>query len=164
MIEFKIITCPDRSQQATYHHLGRELTFGKQEGDMLVDDPAFGPVQLKVVVENEKAASIENLHEETEVRLNGKPITGTTPLKERDNVTIARTTINFSRLDLAPLPAPEPYEHPNAKERFTPGSKETILLEVLEYLEKQVASAAPPPRSSRLPTRQISHSVADQIA
>lgn len=145
MIEFKIITCPDRSQQATYQHLGRELTFGKQDGDMIVDDPSFGAVQLKIVVENEKAASIENLHAETEVRLNGKPISGMVALKEKDNVTIARTTINFSRLDLAPLPTPEPYEHPNAKERFTNGSKEKTVLEVLEHLEKKAATTAPPP-------------------
>jgi hypothetical protein len=145
VIEFKIITCPDKSQQATYQHVGRELTLGRLEGDMLVDDPAFGPLQLKITVENDKTTIIENMNTATEVRLNGKPISGPMPLKEKDNVTIARTTINFARLDLAALPAPEPYVHPNAKERFSNGSKEKTVLEVLDYLEKAASTAAPPP-------------------
>jgi hypothetical protein len=145
VIEFKIITCPDKSQQATYQHVGRELTFGKQEGDMLVDDPAFGAMQLKVTVESDKVATLENMNTATEVRLNGKPISGPMPLKEKDNVTIARTTINFSRIDLSSLPAPDPYDHPNAKERFSNGSKEKTVLEVLDHLEKAAATAAPPP-------------------
>lgn len=148
MIEFKIISSPDRSQQATYQHMGRELSFGKTEGDMLVDDPGFGELQLKVIVDGDKSATIENLHFGVEVRLNGKAISGTVPLKEKDNVTVARTTINFSRLDLASQPIPDPFEHPNARERFTPGSKEQAMLDVLTYLEGRApapASAAPPP-------------------
>ena len=128
MIEFKIINCPDKSQQAAYQHLGKELTFGKTEGDMIVDDPAFGPLQLKVVVIDAKNATIENLNSGLEVRLNGKAIMGTVALKEKDNVTVARTTINFSRLDLGPLPAPAPYENPNLKERFAPGDRKSTRL------------------------------------
>lgn len=145
MIEFKIISSPDKSQQATYQHLGRELTLGRSEGDMIVDDPAFGPLQLKIVVVDGKNATIENLHSGLEVRLNGKAIMGTVALKEKDNVTVSRTTINFSRLDLGPLPAPEPYEHPLAKERFSTGSKELAMLQVLEHLEKTAAAPGGPP-------------------
>jgi hypothetical protein len=145
MIEYKIISSPDKSQQATYQHLGKDLTFGKTDGDMLIDDPAFGDLQLKVSVQDAKNATIESLNSGVEVRLNGKAIVGATPLKEKDNVTVARTTINFSRLDLAPLPAPERYVHPQAKERFSPGSKEATMLEVLTHLEKTAAGPAGSP-------------------
>ena len=145
MIEFKIISTPDKSQQATYQHIGKELTFGKTEGDMIVDDPAFGAVQLKIIVNEDKTATIENLYLATEVRLNGKPISGSMPLKEKDNVTIARTTINFSRLDIGPQPPPDRYEHPLARERFTVGSKEKAMLDVLEHLENKTAAPGGPP-------------------
>lgn len=148
MIEFKIITCPDKSQQATYQHLGQELTMGKSDGDMIVDDPAFGALQLRVKVEG-AGATLENLNMGTEVRLNGKAISGVVPLKEKDNLTVARTTINFTRLDTAPLAPPEPFENSAAKERFTPGSKEQVILDVLAHLEKTTPDAGgaggPPP-------------------
>lgn len=145
MIEFKIITCPDKSQQATYQHLGQELTFGKAEGDMVIDDPAMSPLQLRVKVEG-GGATLENLNLGVEVRLNGKAISGVVPLKEKDNLTVSRTTINFTRLDNAGLAIPEPFQHPNAKERFSPGSKEQVMLDVLAHLEKNTpAAGAPPP-------------------
>lgn len=156
MIEFKIITCPDKSQQATYQHLGQELTLGKSDGDMIVDDPAFGALQLRVKVEG-AGATLENLNLGTEVRLNGKAISGAVPLKEKDNITIARTTINFTRLDSAGLTPPDPYEHPSSKERFTPGSKEQVMLDVLEHLEKTSpepaggAGGPPPPPGAPKP-------------
>lgn len=149
MIEFKIITCPDKSQQANYQHLGSELTFGKSEGDMVVDDPGFGALQLRIKLEADKTATLENLNPSLEVRLNGKPINGIALLKEKDNLTVARTTINFSRLDASPLVPPERYEHPNARERFTPGSKEQLILDALAFLEQSSsdsgAAASPPP-------------------
>lgn len=143
MIEFKIITCPDKSQQATYQHLGTELTIGKVEGDMVVDDPAFASLQLRIRLAGEKAATLENLDETVEVRLNGKAISGVVPLKEKDNLTVARTTINFSRLDSALPQAPEPHEHANARERFAPGSREQALLDALKFLESSIVEAAP---------------------
>ena len=79
-----------------------------------------------------------------EIRLNGKALLGPSPLKEKDNITVARTTINFSRLDLAPLPAPEPYEHPNIRERFTPGSKEKAISDVLLHLETTTPESGMP--------------------
>jgi hypothetical protein len=145
MIEFKIISSPDKSQQATYQHLGRELTLGRTEGDMIVDDPAFGDLQIKIVIQQEKGATIENLNTSLEVRLNGKAIMGPMPLKEKDNITVSRTTINFSRLDLGPMSIPEPYEMPTFKERFTKGSKELIMLDVLEHLENATEETALPP-------------------
>jgi len=155
LIEFKIISSPDKSQQATYQHLAQELTIGKTEGDMIVDDPAFGALQLKIVVQDGKNALIENLNGAVEVRLNGKAIGGPSPLKEKDNVTVSRTTINFSRLDLSPLPAPEPYTNPLAKDRFTAGSKEQAMLDVLDHLEKSGAEGAtstpPPPAGAKPP-------------
>ena len=146
MIEFKIIACPDKSQLASYQHMGKELTLGKTEGDMIVDDPAFGNLQIKIVLNDDKSATLENLNIGTDVRLNGKSISGVVPLKEKDNITVARTTINISKLDLSPPPTPQPYEHPNARERFTPGSKESTVLEVLDFLEKNYSTggASPP--------------------
>lgn len=135
MIEFKIITCPDKSQQASYQHVGTELTIGKSDADMVVDDPAIGAVQLRIKLEADKTATLENLNPTVEVRLNGKPISTVVPIKEKDNLTVARTTINFSKLDSTPMIAPEPFQNPNAKERFTPGSKEQALLDALKYLE-----------------------------
>jgi len=146
MIEFKIITCPDKSQQATYQHMASELTIGKSEGDLIIDDPAMGAIQLRVRIEEDKSATLETLNLEVEVRLNGKAISGVVPLKEKDNLTVSRTTINFSRLDTSPLVAPEPFQYPNARERFTPGSKEQTILDALAFLETSVpeTSASPP--------------------
>lgn len=144
MIEFKIITCPDKSQQATYQHLGTELTLGKAEGDMIVDDPAMAAAQLRVKVES-GGATLENLNLGVEVRLNGKAISSVVPLKEKDNLTVSRTTINFTRLDTGGLTAPEPYTHPNVKERFSAGSKEQIMLDVLAHLEKVTPDVGSPP-------------------
>ncbi len=149
MIEFKIITCPDKSQQANYQHVGSELTIGKTEGDMIVDDPAMAPLQLRVKIEGNKAATLENLNPSVELRLNGKPVTGVVPIKEKDNLTVSRTTINFSRLDTAPLLPPEPHQHPNARERFSPGSKEQAILDALKYLEDHTSAPGAP--SSRPP-------------
>lgn len=148
MIEFKIISSPDKSQQATYQHLSQELTLGKAEGDMIIDDPAMAASQLRIKVEG-SGATIENLNLGVEVRLNGKAISGVVPLKEKDNLTVCRTTINFTRLDTRGLIPPEPFENPNAKERFTPGSKEQVILDVLAHLEKisegaEPGAAAPP--------------------
>ncbi len=147
MIEFKIISSPDRSQLATYQHMGSEITFGKSEGDMLIDDPSFGDLQLRVRLDGEKSATLENLNESVEIRLNGKPVKGVVPMKEKDNLTVARTTINFSRLDSLPLSPPERYEHPSAKERFAPGTKEHAIQEALAFLEQGSASSSPPPLS-----------------
>ncbi|HEY8278247.1 MAG TPA: hypothetical protein VIH99_01400 [Bdellovibrionota bacterium] len=147
MIEFKVIASPDKSQQATYQHLGSELIFGQSEGEMIIDDPAFGPTQLKVKIDGEGKASIENLNTNIEVRLNGKAITGEMPLKEKDNVTVARTTINFARLDGGPPPLPEAYENPLVKDRVVPGSKERALLDALEFLEKRAPESGATPLS-----------------
>jgi hypothetical protein len=90
-----------------------------------------------------------------EVRLNGKAVSGVSPLKEKDNVTVARTTINFSRLDNGQLNPPDPYELPNFKERFIVGSKEWSVLEALKYLETAQTTSSPakppPPRSAQPP-------------
>lgn len=144
MIEFKIITCPDKSQQATYQHLGQEMTIGKADGDMIVDDPALGALQLRVKVEG-AGATLENLNLPVEVRLNGKAISGVVPLKEKDNLTVSRTTINFTRLDTQGLDMPPAYENPMAKERFTPGSKEQVIIDVLTHLESVTPAAGMPP-------------------
>jgi|GEM_PF-5651535 len=144
MIEFKIITCPDKSQQATYQHIGTELTIGKADADMVVDDPAMGPLQLRIKLEG-GSATLENLNPSVELRLNGKPVSAVVPIKEKDNLTVSRTTINFSRLDPSPLMAPEPYQHPNARERFSPGSKEQTILDALKYLEDHAGGGAKPP-------------------
>jgi hypothetical protein len=151
MIEFKIISCPDKSQQATYQHLGAELTIGKAEGDMVVDDPAMGALQLRVKIEGEKNATLENLNPTVEVRLNGKPVTAVVPIKEKDNLTVSRTTINFSRLDTTPLLPPEPFQHPNARERFSPGSKEQAILDALKYLEDHSGNPPLPPGAGAKP-------------
>ncbi len=143
MIEFKIITCPDKSQQASYQHVGTELTIGKAEGDMVVDDPAMGPLQLRIKIDG-KSATLENLNPSVELRLNGKPVTDIVPIKEKDNLTVSRTTINFSRLDAAPPETPKQHEHPNARERFSPGSKELAMLDALDYLEKNAPGGGPP--------------------
>ncbi len=154
MIEFKIISCPDRSQQATYRHVSSELTLGRTTGDMIVDDPGFGDTQLRVRLEGPRA-TLENLHPQVEVRLNGKGISGVVPLKEKDNITVARTTINFSRLDLSPIPLPEAYEYPH-KEKVGPGTKERTLMDALQYLEGQAPGAAVgarPPTPGGMPPR-----------
>jgi len=146
MIEFKVISCPDKSQQATYQHLGESLTIGREKGDMIIDDPALGPEQLRVELQGEMA-TLENLDPEVELRLNGKPVSGVVAICERDNLTAGRTTINFSKINGDPLSPPEPYEHPHAQERFRLGTKEKAVLEALLYLEgvAPVESAAPPP-------------------
>lgn len=149
MIEFKIISSPDRSQQATYQHTGSSLTLGQSEGDMIIDDPAIAPLQLRIYWEGTSFV-LENLAEEIEVRLNGRPFQGPVPLKEKDNLIMGRTTLNFSRLDLKPLTPPEPFQYPHASTRFVEGSREKTLLDVLEHLENaelpSAPTVAPPPR------------------
>jgi hypothetical protein len=153
MMEFKIVVSPDKTQQGNYQHFGQTLVFGQQEGDMILDDGALGPAQLKVSWQN-GGFVVENLHPQVEVRLNGHPITGPSPLRERENITMGRTTIHFSRLDLQPLQPPAPYQHPQAESRFAPGTKESIILEVLEAQEKMESGGptAPPPLPGAAPT------------
>jgi len=144
MIEFKIISTVDKSQQSTYIHLGQELVFGREEGDMIVDDPAFGPVQARIAFQN-GGFTVTNLHPELELRLNGKPVEGSMPIKEKDNLNMGRTVVNFTRIDTLPLTPPPPYEHPQAQTKFAPDTKESALLKALEILESQCQSSTPPP-------------------
>lgn len=146
MIEFKIVNSPDKSQQATYHHVGQELVIGRSEGDMIVDDPQLSPRQIRIYFQGDQAI-LENLNPDLEVRLNGKPVEGATPIKEKDNLTMARTTINIARADHSPLTPPEPVQHPQFAQRVTPGSKEKALLDALEHLATEAGApttAAPP--------------------
>lgn len=142
MIEFKVIATPDKSQQASYRHEGHELTIGSAEGDMIIDDPNMSPLQLHIRG-GASGYSIENVAPDVEVRLNGKPISGAVPLKERDNLTIGRTTINFSRLDMAALSPPEPFEIASVGTRLAPGTKEHAILAVLDILAAEAGAAAP---------------------
>lgn len=144
MIEFKIISTVDKSQQSTYIHQGLELVFGREEGDMIVDDPAFGPVQARIAFQN-GGFTVTNLHPELELRLNGKPVEGSMPIKEKDNLNMGRTVVNFTRIDSQPMMPPAPYEHPQAQTKFAPDTKETALLKALEILESQCESVSPPP-------------------
>lgn len=148
MMEFKIITTPDRSQQASYSHPGRELRLGRSEGDMLIDDPQIAPLQLRVFHDG-SAYVVEPLGP-GDVKVNGRPVQGATPIKERDNLILGRTTINFSRLDLSPPLPPPAFEHPSAKTRFAPGTKEKALLDGLEYLSAP-QGPAPAPASPKAP-------------
>ncbi|MGZ3712744.1 MAG: FHA domain-containing protein, partial [Bdellovibrionota bacterium] len=146
MIEFKIISTADRSQLSTYQHFGAELTLGRTEGDMLIDDPQLGPLQLRIRV-SAGQSTLENTDESVETRLNGRPIEGIVPLKEKDNVTVGKTSIQFLRLDLEPATVPEPIEYRNAAQRFAEGTKEKALLDGLEYLER---SSVPGSGNSRI--------------
>jgi hypothetical protein len=142
MIEFKIIATTDKSQQSTYQHLGRVLILGQTEGDMIIDDPSLQPAQVKIY-HQDGGFLLENLAPEVEVRLNGKAISEPTPVKERDNLNMGRTTISFSRVDTADFTYPPPYEHPQSKNRLVPGSKELAILEALEVLSKKAGNAPP---------------------
>lgn len=136
MIEFKIISTVDRSQIASYQHFGAELSLGKTEGDMLIDDPQLANLQLRVRV-GAGQTTLENADPSVEVRLNGRAIDGETPMKEKDSVSVGKTSIQFLRLDLNPMPVPDPIEYRNAAGRFTPESKEQAVLDALEHLERQ---------------------------
>jgi hypothetical protein len=148
MIEFKIIATPDKSQQSTYQHTGLELTVGQTEGDMLIDDPQIAEKQIRIFWAGSNYM-IENLSDDVEVRLNGKALKEAMPLKERDNLNMGRTTVNFVKLNRSGLTPPEAYEHPQASSRFVAGNKEMAILEALEFLEKSegggIAPKAPPP-------------------
>jgi hypothetical protein len=143
MIEFKILACPDKSQQSTYRHPGSSLTFGSGEADMLIDDPAIAASQVRIFFQG-GGFFLENLEPEVEVRLNGKTLDGPSPLKERDHITLGRTTVNFVALDPQPLRAPPPYEHPHTATRVVEGSKEKAILDVLGHLAQPAAPAAMP--------------------
>lgn len=149
MIEFKILSSPDRSQIASYQHLGAELTLGKSEGDMLVDDPQISALQIRVRLMGGQAV-LQNADPAVEIRLNGRPVDGEIPIKEKDNISMGKTSIQFTRLDLEPPSPPPPVEYRNAAGRFTPESKEQAMLDALQFLERQsedqrIASSAPPP-------------------
>lgn len=150
MIEFKVIATHDKSQQSTYQHSGTELRIGSAEGDLILDDPKLGAMQIRIYREG-AGFWLENLDESIEVRLNGKPIAGPSPIKDRDSLTMGRTTISFSRIDSAPLTPPPPYENPHAGQRFAEGNKEKAILDALSQLEAQAGGAPPPPRSAQAP-------------
>jgi hypothetical protein len=150
MIEFKIISSPDRSQISSYQHFGAELTFGNLEGDMLIDDPGLAPLQLRVRLSGGQI-TLENVDESVEVRLNGHAITSIMPLKEKDNISVGKTSIQFIRLDLEPAIPPEPMEYRNAAGRFTPNSKEQALLDGLGFLERSSGSSSGTPRTTGMP-------------
>ena len=156
MIEFKIISTPDKSKQAVYQHIGTELVIGSADADMVVDDPQMGARQIRIFLEGTEAF-IENLDGNVEVRLNGKPVDGPILLKEKDNLNLARTSIQFTKLDASlPLPPP-PYEYPHEKMRFSTDSKESAIMEALSTLEKKnvemakTQSVPPPPPVGKSP-------------
>jgi pSer/pThr/pTyr-binding forkhead associated (FHA) protein len=150
MIEFKILSTPDKSQQAIYQHFGKEMTMGSEEADLVIDDPQISSCQIKLKW-NGSSFLIENLDPSVEVRLNGKPIMDPAPLAEKDSIAMAKTQITFSRLDLSTPQAPPAYEHSMAATRFEAGSKEMAVLTVLEALAQQCSDgpasspSAPPP-------------------
>ena len=142
MIEFKIMAAPDRTQVASYRHASPELSFGRSEGDMLIDDAQLPPLAVRVRAEG-GAFVLENVGG-GEVKLNGKLIEGAAPVKEKDVLLIGRTTINFTRLDLAPASPPERYEHPQRNTRFAEGTRDKAILDVLETLAKREGAGKPP--------------------
>lgn len=151
MIEFKIISTPDRSQQSTYRHQGTEITFGSSDASMIIDDPQLSPLQIRISFQGSQAI-LENLNPDVEVRLNGKAVDGSVPIKARDNLSMARTTINFIQLDLSPTPLPPSYVHPQAELRFVADSSEKAVLDVLEFLEREASGASGArPRPSTAP-------------
>jgi hypothetical protein len=146
MIEFKIIATVDKSQQSTYQHTGLELTMGKTDGDMLIDDPQMADKQIRIYWAGSNYM-IENLDHGVEVRLNGKALKEAMPLKERDNLNMGRTTVNFVKLNRSGLTPPGAHEHPQASTRFVAGNKEMAILEALEYLEKSEGGGAGAPKA-----------------
>lgn len=156
MIEFKVISSPDKSQLANYRHEGTELTIGKGDAQMVLDDPQLGSVQIRLFFERGQVF-LENLTPEIEVRVNGKAIDGATPLKVKDNLSMGRTTINFTALDTKPVPIPEAFEHPQAATRFAADTNEKAILDALEYLENSSAgsnSNSPPSPPKPPPIRK----------
>lgn len=153
MIEFRILTSPDKSQQSTYRHPGKELTMGSSEADMVVDDPALSAAQIRIFWHG-NGFFLENLDPQVEVRLNGKVINDASPVKERDNINMGRTTVNVLTLNPNPLQPPPAFEHPQAAARFVDGSKEKAVLDVLETLARAEGAAAgpkPPPPPPGMP-------------
>ena len=153
MIEFRILTSPDKSQQTTYRHNGNELTLGSSEAAMVIDDPGISPVQLRIFWHG-NGFFLENLDRNVDVRLNGKPVSDASPVKDRDNITMGRTTINILALNTKPLEPPPPFEHPQAASRFAEGSKEKAVLDALEILGTGQGTSAmpkPPPPPAGMP-------------
>ena len=144
-MEFKIIACPDKSQQSTYRHAGMQLTIGSSNADMVIDDPNLSATQVRIFFQG--GFLLENLDPQVEVRLNGKLVEDRIPVKERDNITMGRSTVNFILLNQKPFSPPEPYQHPQAAARFVPGNKEKAVLDALEFLAAQEMGIAAKPSS-----------------
>lgn len=143
MIEFRILTSPDKSQQSTYRHPGQELTMGSSEADMVIDDPAIAAAQIRIFWHG-NGFFLENLNPQVEVRLNGRTLGDASPIKERDNINLGRTTVNILTLNTHALQAPPAFEHPQAAARFVEGSKEKAVLDALDLLGKAEGSAGMP--------------------
>jgi hypothetical protein len=147
MIEFKIVASPDRSQQATYQHLSTEITFGQNDGDMILDDPLLAPLQLKIFRQG-SGYMVQNLADDIEVRLNGRALQEAMPIKEKDNLNLGRTVISITRLDALPLQPPPPYEYPHANSRFAAGTKEKAILDALAAQAQKESGASPAPSAA----------------
>jgi predicted component of type VI protein secretion system len=116
---------------------------GGSEADMVIDDPALSAAQIRMFWHG-NGFFLENLDPQVEVRLNGKPLGEPSPVKERDNINMGRTTVNILTLNVNPLQPPPAYEHPQAAARFVDGSKEKAVLDALDMLGKAEGAGSGP--------------------
>lgn len=147
MFEFKILQCPDRSQNGTYEHMGDELVIGSSEGEMIIDDPQLGPSQLKLYFEG-GSPYVENLFPDCQVKLNQNIIPpGRHSLKARDSIHMGKTIINFIKIKPGPLEPQKITDEDKTKgiEAFKEGSPERAIYTALDFLSKKSATLTQEP-------------------
>lgn len=138
MLEFKITQCPEKLQLGHYQHFDAEITFGRSEGDMLIDDPNMADCQAKIYFEGNQA-KVQNLDQTADIRVN---VTAVHPgqsasIKPKDNITMGKTVLQLITVNVLPPTPPAEYVHHNHAARFAEGNKEHAIFKVLEILEAQ---------------------------
>lgn len=132
MIQFKITNTPEKSQQSVYQHEGEQIVIGKEEGDLIIDDPAIAPRQLRIYFEAGNFY-LENLDPSVEIKVAGKPIEEPIHLHGKEILNFGKTTLALTLINTLPAPLPETFYY-NRSDRFATGKTERVILDALEFL------------------------------
>lgn len=145
MLQFKITSCPEKSQLGIYQHEATQMSIGSSDADMVVDDPGIAPKQVQIALER-SGFTIVNLEPKTKVQLNGKALKGKPiPFKSNDNLSLGSTTIFFMKVDQNAAEPPAVFEDSSIVHRLN--ESETPLNAIWQSIEILRAELNPSQKS-----------------